>query len=295
MDLEKLEQETEALQRAAYGDNPEDDTTINDTLEPEDEDTTPGPPPEDFEQKYKTLQGKYTAELDRMNNLLSSTLSERERLAAQLESTRTPQLADPGNDETTRFIDELQSEYPTIAKGVEAMLKRDVRDRMAKTEGAVENLTRATDQVVADRYLSSLDSIMPSWRQIKDNPDFSKWLAQPDRYTGATRFQLLSGADSQRNPQTVAAFYEDFAREAGLLSDDGGTPAPSRSAPTTQNISPTTTGNPAPSTQSKGFITRDEITKFYRDRALGKFSGSDEDAAKVEGRIMKAVREGKVR
>jgi len=313
MDLDALESEIEELHKTKYGsqDAPTDeiDSSVDDDVEdmPDDSSEEAAPPKqEDFEHKYRVLQGKYTAELERMNSLLSNTLADRERLAAELESVRASKSSATLSDDSSNFdsdLEVLQSEYPTIAKGVKALLSKEMAERMARTEGAINNLAETTSRVVEDKYISSLDSMVPYWRQVKDNPEFSKWLSAQDRYTGQTRLNLLIGADRARNANTVAAFYEDFAREAGLLNDQSSSASTpqlsqspqSRTQATTQSFSPSTAGNPSPSTASKGFITRAEISQFYKDRALGKFTGTEEDAAKIEGRILKAVREGKVR
>lgn len=302
MDLEALERETEELHKSVYGkeEAPEEIIDSEDELEEQPEDEAP-PKQDDFEQKYRVLQGKYTAELERMNSLLSSTLSERERLAAELDNIKSSKRL----EEEPNFEDDLevlQSEYPTIAKGVKALLSKELSARIAKTEGMVSNLAETTSRVVEDKYISGLDSKVPYWRQVKDDERFAKWLAANDRYTGQPRYNLLVGADRSRNVDLVAAFYEDFAREAGMVGNESDASQSNPSAATrtksqnyNQPISPSTVGNPAPSTASKGFITRAEISQFYRDRALGKYNGTEEDAAKMEGRIMKAVREGKVR
>jgi len=301
MDLDKMEQEVEELHGKAYGSGEDPKDTESDEVLDEEftvddlSDSDAAPKAEDFEQKYKTLQGKYTSELERMNSLLSTVLAEREQMAVQLERASKPTGQSTGDmdiDSDARFLDELVSEYPTIAKGVEALLERKLAEKMAVTEGKVDGLARRTDEVVAERYIKTLDELMPSWRQIKDKPEFVDWLNKPERYTGKSRWQLLIEADRSRNAQSVAAFYEDFAREAGV--DTNRTSAFPASKPN-QNISPSTSGNQYQFPTSKSYITRAEISQFYRDRALGKFTGTEEEAAKIEGRIMKAVRENKVR
>lgn len=297
MDLDKMEQEIDELHKSAYGtDDAQDADDVNDNnddLGSEGEDAEPVvKKEEDFKHKYEVLQGKYNAEMGRMNELLSATLSER----ATLESKKLSPDQTGGDDDEDEAIAQLFEEFPTIAKGMQAFAKKEIKAKLAPTEGRINELAEATNNVVVNDYLEALDGVMPQWREIKDKPEFAQWLGSADRYTGQSKMRLLQGADAQKNVKAVAAFYEDFARESGLLNDEGATDRNSETPPPPRkNMAPSTSQNLAPSTGSKGIITRAEITQFYRDRALGKYSGSEEDAAKAEGRIMKAVREGKVR
>ena len=296
MDLDKMEQEIDELHKSAYRtdalDADEVDANNDDDLGSEGDDAEPViKKEEDFKHKYEVLQGKYNAEMGRMNELLSATLSER----AKAESQKTDSV-DQNADDEDEAIAQLFEEFPTIAKGMQAFAKKEIKAKLAPTESRINELAEATNTVVANDYLESLDVAMPQWREIKDKPEFAQWLGQTDRYTGVSKMRLLQGADAQKNTKAVTAFYEDFARESGLLNDEGAASRDSEATPQPKkNIAPLTSQNLAPSTGSKGIITRAEITQFYKDRALGKYSGSEEDAAKTEGRIMKAVREGKVR
>jgi hypothetical protein len=294
MDLDKMEQEIDELHKEAYGTDDAqgaDDVNDSDDLGSEGDDEPEVKKEEDFKHKYEVLQGKYNAEMGRMNELLSATLSER----AKVDTGKDDTFSD-GSDDEEDLITQLKEEFPTIAKGVEAFMKKEIKAKLAPSESRINELAEATNTVVVNDYLEALDGAMSQWRGIREKPEFVQWLGQQDRYTGQTKLSLLQNADARRNVKAVAAFYEDFARESGLLNDEGAndngadTPPPPK-----KNMAPSTSQNLAPSTGSKGTITRAEITQFYRDRALGKYSGSEEDAAKAEGRIMKAVREGKVR
>lgn len=296
MDLDKMEQEIDELHKEAYGtDDALDADAVDENDDPElvsegEDDEPVVKKEEDFKHKYEVLQGKYNAEIGRMSELLSSTLAERADVGAKKDESFGV------TDDDDELIAQLKEEFPTIAKGMEAFTRKEIKAKLAPTEGRINELAEATNSVVVNDYLEALDVAMPTWREIKDKPEFAQWLGSADRYTGQSKLRLLQGADAQRNTKAVAAFYEDFARESGLLSDEGATSRDINDPPPPKkNMAPSTSQNLAPSTGSKGIITRAEITQFYRDRALGKYSGSEEDAAKAEGRIMKAVREGKVR
>ena len=308
-DVETLEKNADDLYKKIYGEaNPEDD--LNDPLlnledELPDEDDEPGDTNlpaddpnkdkkyEELEQKYKAMEGRYHAETERMNTLFSSVFSEKEQLAKQLASLGTPGA---NTVETTDAeLTELQSEYPILYKGFKAMLEKELGEKLKKTEDVVASITSTTNAMQKDSYLSRLDETFPQWRDIKEDPKFTEWLSVQDRYTTLPRMQLLIDADSRQNHIAVANLYQDFAKENGLLSDDGATTTDTTTHIQRQNVSPdTTTGNPNPSLgTNKGFITRAEIGQIYKNRMAGQYS--DEEFAKIEAKVFKMTREGKVR
>jgi len=304
MDVDELTLKADELHKSIYGEgdttspllntDDDDDTLLGgDTTDDEPIDT-PDKKFEELEQRYKTLEGRYNAETSRMNTLISTVFSEKEQLANKLASiTAQPPTATDADNE----LAELQTEYPTLYKGFSALLDKKLGEKMKQTEDVVASMTQTTDAIQKDSYLSRLDDAFPQWREIKDDPKFSEWLGAQDRYTTLPKMQLLIDADSRRNHVAVANIYQDFARENGLLTDDGVSTAVENDNTTqtvTRNVAPNTTGNPTPSLNAqKGFITRAEIGQIYKNRMKGQYS--DEEFAKIEAKVFKMTREGKVR
>jgi hypothetical protein len=311
MDVQDLGKDADEAYHQAYGkpgsEAQKEEDPLAEMLKDESEDTVdsgggeqendqpePQEKPDDIEQKLKASEGRRKVELERMNQLLSSALQEKERLAAELAARKPspavdePELALAPGEEDLAFF---KTQYPNVFKGVQALLKKKEQD----FSRGVDAVTNVAANIQQEKYITELDSKFPKWREIKESPDFAKWLEVTDRYTGTQRYQLLVAADSRRDHNVVKNLYEDFARESGLLSDAG---EPSQSAPSPQkrnaNMSPSTAGNPTPSSSTqKGFITRQEIDKLYESRMKGQYT--DDEFAKIEARVFKLVREGKVR
>jgi hypothetical protein len=131
---------------------------------------------------------------------------------------------------------------------------------------------------------------------VNADPDFGAWLDVPDRYTGATRRQILRDAYSKGDSERTLAFFEDYI---GLRQGQGVQSQPPSSPPPQQRADidayPSTSVNPTPSITEKGIVNKADIDRFYRDRAQGRFIGTEEDAARIESRFFRAVKEGKVR
>lgn len=254
------------------------------------------PPADDFKHKYDVLQGKYNAEIGRMNKMLSDVYTEKEQLAAQLNQSAAPAnpyTDDAQVDETTSSIEFLKAQYPDAYPGIEALIaKRSVE----VLKPVADNMAKVAAEIKGDKYTKDLDSRLPNWRQVNADPDFGAWLDVPDRYTGATRRQILRDAYNKGDSERTLAFFEDY-----VTIRQGGQPPPSPppQSPPQQRADidtyPSTSGSPTPSTQEKGIVNKADIDRFYRDRAQGRFIGSEEDAARVESRFFRAIKEGKVR
>lgn len=266
----------------------EDDSTI------EDEDISAGNVSDDeggFEQKYNVLRGKYDAEVGRMTNMLSSTMAEKESLALQLKASVNAQVKKESGDDfflgdNDPEIKSLIEDYPSLAKGIEKYAKKLVEKELVQTKRDVAKVNAETRR---ETYENRMSDAVKNWREINADPKFIEWLKQKERYTNASRHQLLMNAWKHYDADVTSQFFVDYLKETGQEVQR-------KENNRQNNLTPdTTTGAPIAGKGGKGVLTRDEISAFYRDRANGKFRGSEEDAAKIEARIIQAVKEGKVR
>jgi len=248
-----------------------------------------------FEQKYNVLQGKYNAELGRLNEMVSNLLEEK----AQLEVKGGREQANVGSgdeyfgNEGEDEINALKEQYPSLFKGLTSLAKKIATESASKktedVEKTVNALIQKTERSEIKGYYEDLNDSVPDWEKINKDPKFVAWLQGKDRYTSASKHDLLKNAFASKNVEATKAFFEDFAEEQGIdikkkrareiaPEDEGG------------SIDTGTRGS-----SGGGYITRDEISKFYQDRTKGTYTGTEEDAIKQEARILKAVREKKVR
>ena len=268
---ELVDKEDEDLGYLDFDDTPEEDPNVIDD-EPED----------DFKHKYNVLKGKYDAEGNRSNEMLSKVMSENERLKLALGVTPTNTADDHFTGDASELeITSFKKEYPSLAKGIEALTKKVIAESVKDTHELIGQSRRET-------YVSKLDDTVADWRVINDDPEFMKWLQVKDKYTGATKHQLLTSAWNNFNLDATKSFFEDYKSEKGMTSSP-------RKSEDTFDLAPDTSGGTMPVKSQKGFISKDEISTFYRDRALNRFTGSEADAEKIEAKIFRAVKEGKVR
>ena len=256
------------------------------------------PAPDSFEHKYNVLQGKYNAETGRLNTMLSAVFTEKEQLQAQLNTAPAP--ANPFSDDTViagdQDIEFLKAQYPDAYPGIEALVAKRTAEIVKPVADTVASTAATMAKTEGDRYFETLDGKVNDWRTINNSPEFIAWLNTRDRYTGATKHQLLRDAFYKRDVERSATFFEDYLRETGAAPASNQPPPPPRSRQFVDTDAyPNNSGNPAPSTSEKGIVHRSDIDRFYKDRATGQFIGTEDDAAKIESRFFRAIKEGKVR
>lgn len=243
-----------------------------------------------FEHKYNTLQGKYNSEIGRMNDMLSRVLQENADLRGQLTDGggKKPETFTDTTDNFDNDIQAFQADYPNLFKGIVATVRREVTNTIKPIEQKVEETNKSIGTMSTNTVFSTLDSTIPRWREVNRDQDFIQWLQVPDRYSGTTKQQLLLASVANGDAGRASMFFKDYAAEKkiDLVGD----------MLREETFAPNSSGNPNPSGRRGGAeITREDIAKFYRERANGSYAGTDEDAAKFEAKIMRAAREGKVR
>lgn len=139
----------------------------------------------------------------------------------------------------------------------------------------------------------------PDWREINDSDMFNNWLDEYLPYSVTTRRDRLQQAQAQLDHFTAIQIFNDFKAQQRKQAPE---PAEDHSKP---KIDPAAHVEPGSSvvheTAPDGgkpagkIYTRQEINQFYKDVALGKYKGRDEEASKIDADIIKANIEGRIR
>jgi hypothetical protein len=202
------------------------------------EPVTPAEPaPSDYEQKYKTLEGKYKVDLERRDKIIATqeTMLKQleERLSALEQTPQTPQtpvaqdvqLIDPEEYEgygpemkkMANLVISLQGQLKDAIGHINALQSQGVPNKTVdhltqdieyiKAQNAHSLKTayeEYLDKNVADRYGN------PVWRKIAGDPRFHQWLEQPEPMTGIPRKQILKKHNGDMNGRQVTYIYHQF-------------------------------------------------------------------------------------
>lgn len=236
---------------------------------------------EDWEHKYKVLQGmhkKETAEL-------REKLAELEAKVSQLSVTPTANgpinLTDYGI--TPEQIEEYGEEYwETQVRIQENVVKAASQGSSAQSE-ELDQLKRKVEEQALERFYQRLDQKVPDWREVDRSAEWNDFLGQTDPASGLTNEDLLADAFEQYDADRVAALFSRHqATRSGSQTHSGN-----------MNVAPQTKQAPSPQPgQSQGTMTHQQWMKEVNE--LPSKGLSPVAMVKEHDRLKALMREGRV-
>lgn len=260
---------------------PTDPPKAEETPAPKNDSQTP-PPADDWEHRFKVLQGKYSAEVPRFAAENKELKTRLELLEQELEQMKA-QPAEPLVKQEE--IDEYGPGLVDLARRIarEEQAQKDVE--IAKLKRQIAELSEVSTKTASNDFFKSLTAIVSDWEQINEDPGFIKWLEEVDELTGETKQTLLSRAEGARDAARVGKFFTSYKKASSSWAANSAQSLESQVVPPT-NKSPDTP-------PSKKVWTRAEITDFYGRMRRGEVS--DQDAIAIEADITAASIEGRIR
>jgi len=263
---------------------------------------------ENFEQKWKTLQGMYnadTARLSTQNQELNGRLQHMEELISTMQATPDvpPEPEKPKSLLTEDEVEEYGESIDIMRKVNQEtadtqqiqidLLNTTIQQLQGQVVPRVEQIASQQAQSTEQNFWSALSSTVPNWREINDSPEFQAWLLEVDPLTNMTRQTYLDGAQRDMDAGRVAQFFASWTQANGT------TPAqPNRSASDSElakQVAPSKGRSiGAPHGNTKRTYTPQDITDFFKDVRDGKFNGKEEERDKIERDIFAAQSDGRI-
>lgn len=290
-------------------------------------------PLEGWEQRYKVLQGKYNAEVPRLQRRVNEQEETQRDMRMQLTATQnllaslsqqqrgTPPAGEPPagtppakrslikDEEVTEFGADLIDVMRRVVREEHATLLPEIDRRVAPIAQRADQAAQAAGHVAQrvahndeQTVLAMLNEHVPKWRELNEDVEFLAWLDQVDPFSNHKRIALLDQAYKTHDGPRVVAFFNGYLKEHAAV-----TPPPAAAAPGQQPGAPqrrleelVAPGTPksgaavAPDGSGKRAFTRADISKFYADCAAGRYKDPAKRAA-MEAEIFAAQREGRIR
>lgn len=248
----------------------------------------PAPPKEDFEHKYRVLQGMYSADvastkkqLSEMERRFAGVVDELTTLKAR-ETSAAPAPAVDSKDVENFGADLVEM----VQRHMDKVLAL-VNTRLGTLEQKVNGVTQQTALTQEQQFYATLGTLVPDWKEINVDQRWLAWLAQEDPVYGAPRQAALDVAHQRMDPVRVASVFKAFK--------DGLPPPPAPSSLADQ-VAPSGAASVVPvATPPKPFLSEKAINDFYRDLGRGFYAGREAEANQIEAEINAAVAEGRVR
>jgi hypothetical protein len=261
---------------------PADPTQSQEPPAPKNDSQTPPAQGDDWEHRFKVLQGKYSAEVPRFAAENKDLKSRLELLEQELEQMKAKPAESLVKQEE---IDEYGPGLVDLARRIAREEQAQKDAEIAKLKTQIAQLSDASTKTASNDFFKSLTAIVSDWEQINEDPGFIKWLEEVDDLTGETKQNLLSRAESARDAARVGKFFTSYKKAASSWAANSAQSLESQVVPPT-NKSPDTP-------PSKKVWTRAEITDFYGRMRRGEVS--DQDAIAIEADITAASIEGRIR
>ncbi len=271
----------------------------------------PAPAPQveaDWEQRYRTLQGKYDSQVPQLQRQVQELTSQLTHLTSKLEGlTAKPEPAPEPTAPlvTDKDVEVYGADLVDLVKRQAMQVAQEMTREMTGKLTALEQenqqlrdqLGGVSSQQVQTReqsYLAALTQIVPDWSEINQDPAFIQWLTVVDDLSGVPRQAYLDSAYQAKDVQRTATIFSSFKQTQSPAQQ----PAPPAPTPLERQVAPSTSRatapEPTPGAADKVW-TRDEVTRFYTDVRTGKYRGREADAARIDAEITAAAATGRVK
>ena len=288
---EELDTETEVVAEVAASTKPEKakpaDTSPTDVEE------------ETFKQKYKTLTGKYDAEVPRLHQQVREMTEVTKQLQAQLqalkvEPTKPKEKVSLVTDaDRAEFGEELLDVQRRVAREVSEEYSGRLEQQDAVIQKLQDDLAKTGSQVGEVGFSQRLNIAVPDFPQIDNDERWVSWLNEHDpMLRGPRRVQAQQAFD--------AGDVEAIAHYVSLWKETLAAPADARpnQAELEKQVAPNRSANSvrtqSTAQNSKVYSPRDADRAWEKVRTLNT-RGQYAEAEKLEADLTVAYMEGRVR
>ena len=238
-----------------------------------------------WEHRYKVIEGKYRAEVPRLAADNRELRQKLDVLTQELESLKSqatkPSSSLISQEDREKYGDDLLD-----------VMKRAAQEQVSAKDQEIAELKRRLDEVnsttnrnVEVGFYDQLGRLAPDWVTINSDENFLRWLDEYDELTGKTRQDLLSEAEASRDAERVARFFSKWKASQQQHVATNNRALESQVVPDSNRVVSAPPG--------KRFFTRQEIAAFYAAARRGEI-GSKEMVA-MESEIHAATIEGRIR
>lgn len=271
-----------------------------DTPEQKQEDT------EDYVAKYKTLQGKYNAEVPRLHQELREL---KEMVFAKIgdASKQVQQEApkqDPYAEKLAKYKDEYGEDMLEMARLIaqqeaESRINAALKDRVEPVKQQIDSVEETQIRAAQENFMSYLDGVVKSadgkdvdWRGLwsgKD-PKFVEFLSKPDPSGLYTYGDLARLYNDNWDADKLAVIFNTYTQSQAPAPKQQTKPNPVQEA----IVAPSrTTQHVAPDAGEKRLWSQDMISEFQKNDRAGKYDSETSKAMWED--LLSALGENRIR
>jgi hypothetical protein len=262
---------------------------------------------ETYEQRWRSLQGMYNAEVPRLHaekRELSNRVQQLEQLIGSLSQKPAQPQAPAQKHITDQDIEDYGDSIDVMRKVFrEEMASKDaelteLKQLVRQMQGTVVPQVHQLSQNYAvsneQRFWADLQTAVPDWQDINASKEFQSWLLEVDPLTGLARQTYLDDAQRQLDARRVTNFFSAWKGTSGV--PNARTERETQAASELERQVAPGKGR-AGGTKVQGearTYSTDDIKKFFSDVQKGKYRGKEAERDRIERDIFAAQREGRI-
>lgn len=241
-----------------------------------------------WEQKYKVIANKYSAEIPRyaseVRTLKEDLLAKDAKIASLLAAQTQPA---PMQKVSAGEIEEYGDKFYDFVKRAASEVVPTQSTDYEKLKESVEQVAKEQQQAARSQFFDQLAALAPQWETLNTDDGFMTWLGGIDTYTDRPRQELFDDAYHQLSARRVANFFNGFSGNEQKETE------PTHVPPSMENqVVPTSNRTNSPP-QAKKVWSTTEVAKFYDDVRRGLYK--DADMNRIEQDIFAAQTDGRFR
>jgi hypothetical protein len=259
-----------------------------------------------WEQKYKTLQGMYNADVPRMkaeNRELLSRVSNMEQLLSTMSAPQEMPAVDSEPLITDKDVEEYGDSIGVMRRAAKeevatanarvASLEQTVKQLQASVVPQVNQITQRQAHNTEQTFWADLSSKVPQWNDINNDADFQSWLLEIDPLTGISRQVYLEDAQQNLDAPRVANFFNSWPGANSVPVAQTNRKASSDQLE--KQVAPGRGRSASSAVPSEGqTYSPADIEQFFTSVRKGKYRGREEERGRIERDIFAAQREGRI-
>jgi hypothetical protein len=256
-------------------------------------------PAPDYKQMYQTLQGKYNAEVPRLQSQIGQLQSQ----MTQMMTAPKPAAPEPEvpkgpaharylkDDEVEDYGDEILDMQARMAQGVaESVLEKKLKPYQERID-YLESLVASTS---SSGFWTRVEQEIPDAQHINANDAlWHEFLGGVDPTSGISYRDIGEYALSNGDSDRMANLFKLFFQAQGVsVAGDENSPVEKAKPP----VKPGKVASKSVSKKGKAkpVFRESEIKKFFDDVARGKYRGREETMKAREKQIELAMEEGRI-
>ena len=274
------------------------------TPEPEEAksaDTSPTDVADEFEQKYKTLRGKYDAEVPRLHQQVRDLNGKLDELAKSMEAKPEPPTKSKEKVSYVTDADraEFGEELIDVQRRVAQEVSQEYTERMEQQDAVIqklqEQLAKTGNDVGEMSFTQRLHSVVPDFAEIDNDERWVAWLNEHDPMLRGPRRDQAAAAFQAGDAEAVLHYVNLFKES---ISEPETAPRQQRQTELEKQVAPNRSANSvrtqSANQNSKIYSPKEVDNAWTKVRTLNT-KGKYADAEKLEAELTAAYMEGRVR